>query len=299
MRSNEDKDRFRRRAVRDLIIAAVLIVVVLAYFIPTVSAGIQDLSLSRRRSSYRTEEIRFSSENVLLAERLREISLTLTDVDFIELTSGQKMDRETAEKTALEEAGKLLDISDPGELTKLFLFYRDVLANGNWSANSSAGMAVNLETKDPFILWVCSFSFTDGFDLAVILDENSGKALSMVINDWDGRLVGWYFSNTVDSIGANLADYYGMTLAGVDIYAEYPSVSVTELQKEGETVRIPVIFEDTVFSVNSPEIRGILAEYGLPAEILTVGTDIVYDEAEEAPEEADGVNEAVDDGKNG
>ncbi|MBQ6470092.1 MAG: hypothetical protein IJJ50_08600 [Lachnospiraceae bacterium] len=281
MRDKAKADRIRRRAVRDLIAAAVLIVVILAYFIPGVTAGVQDLALARRKNSYKTEAVRFASESAHLAERIRMVrSFDSGQIDFVELQAGQKMDRETAEKTALEEAGKLLDFDVAEEYRKILAYYRDVIGSGSWYADSAVGMTVSPVLREPFIVWVSSFTFEDGFDLFVLLDESSGKILSLGINTWDAAaLSGWDWSGEAPAFAAGLADYYGMTGNGGDCYMEIPFIFAAEVYTGEDTLRIPVTITDSSFEVNPLEIENFLSNYGLSPWILDENG------AEEMPEE--------------
>ncbi len=282
MRDKAKADRIRRRAVRDLIAVAVLIVVVLAYFIPGVTAGVQDLALARRKNSYKTEAVRFASESAHLAERLRMVrSYENGQMDFFQLQAGQKMDRETAEKTALEEAGKLLDFDVTEECRKIVDYYRNAIGSGAWAADSAVGMMVSPVLREPYIVWVSSFTFEEGFDLFVLLDESSGKVLSLGIRTWDTEAFsGWNWQDEESAFSGGLAEYYGMTGNGGSCYMEIPFIFAAEVYTEEETVRIPLTITDSSFEVNSPEIESFLSEYGLSSQI--------FDEngAEAMPEEA-------------
>ncbi|MBE5995749.1 MAG: hypothetical protein E7240_00160 [Lachnospiraceae bacterium] len=318
MKSDADREKIRRRLIRDLIAAAVVIVVFLAYFIPGIVAGMQDLSLAGRKSSYETEQVRFVSENRILAERLRTIHRNFDDeISFIELKNGQKMNRETAVREMQAEIEKMLTFAAGSENAgsdvpkkedgpeAVCRYYLEALRTGDLEAEAYAGMAVNGSDQDPFILWVCDFYSEAGFDITGILDENSGKLLCLSVNDWTTGYAGWNYETLEKMISRCIAGYYEMNITGTALWKEEPYILTVGLEREGEVITLPVIISDGMFAFNSPESSGYFADYGVSAEQLFEHDsdeepepvpDANYEEVTEPPAEEEGYKMPEKDG---
>ena len=264
MSREKRRNNLRKRLIRDLVVAAAVIVLVLAYFIPGIVSAAQDLSVANRRVSYEAETIRFSGDNSYFAERLRMMSGSYwsSQDNYVVIGNGHVYNSESAKEEAKNQLLILLSEECTGYDVIAETLEKAVFPDTE--GNAEPVLVVGEESGEPFIVWLVKLVYFDQAEIGIILDDSTGKILLFAISDWynifeDLQSVA-YIDHT--KTGAGIAKYYGMNLESYRIYMEEPYAITFSLEKDGEKVKLPVTVWNGDFSFNSPIFRDMLYEFG-------------------------------------
>ena len=276
MSREKRRGSLRKRLIRDLVVAAAVIILVLAYFIPGIVSAAQDLSVANRRVSYEAETVRFSGDNSFFAERLRMMSgqYWSSQDNYVVIGNGHVYNAESAKEEAKNQLLTLLSEEYTGYDVIAETLEKAVFPDTE--GNADPVLVVREESGEPFIVWLVQFVYFDQAEIVIILDDSTGKILLFAISDWYSILDDLQSVAYIDhtKTGAGIAKYYGMNLESYRIYTEEPYAIAFSLEKDGEKVKLPVTVWNGDFSFNSPIFRDMLYEFGF--------------EGDEEPEVVDG-----------
>ena len=265
------KARQKERFARILSAAAVVILIVLAYFIPVCAERIQDLTYGSRTGRHEVRAVSFASGSAGFFARLQGMQMA-EDYGYILVDGGKNIpDAPSAIHTALQELSRLNELMGEERFPVEESLFTD-------SAEAEAFLVSTPGTADTFMIWSISLTTEGQYIGGVAIDDATGKILSLDLSfageSWQEspetailekgakdsseaaiqEKPAYPFEEYADAwilqMANVMAPYYGMTLQGIDFLESENHAAYAIYESSAGTVILPVVCFDTSLAFN-------------------------------------------------